>query len=153
MLIYSVFSVLSFRRPWTNTNMIEEKETVEAAKAAFDGEFEKFVDPGVNGDAAARLSELVALRVRHTGKKSALAESKKLIGKVAPEVRGEFGQLVQSVERSIVERLDAAEASLKAAVSEAKTEAERIDVTLPGRRIKRGTLHPITIVRRRLGSQ
>ncbi|HMM79284.1 MAG TPA: phenylalanine--tRNA ligase subunit alpha [Pyrinomonadaceae bacterium] len=130
--------------------MIEEKETVEAAKAAFDGEFEKFVDPGVNGDAAARLSELVALRVRHTGKKSALAESKKLIGKVAPEVRGEFGQLVQSVERSIVERLDAAEASLKAAVSEAKTEAERIDVTLPGRRIKRGTLHPITIVRRRI---
>ncbi|MBS1770039.1 MAG: phenylalanine--tRNA ligase subunit alpha [Acidobacteria bacterium] len=131
--------------------MIEERATVEAAKAAFDSEFEKFEDLAVNGDdAAALLNEVAALRVRHTGKKSSLAEAKKLIGKVPPESRGEFGQFVQSVEKDLVERLDGVEALLAAAVSNAKTEAERVDVTLPGRRVKRGTLHPITIVRQRI---
>lgn len=131
--------------------MIEERATVEAAKAAFDSEFEKFEDLTVNGDdAAALLNEVAALRVRHTGKKSSLAEAKKLIGKVPPESRGEFGQFVQSVEKDLVERLDGVEALLAAAVSNAKTEAERVDVTLPGRRVKRGTLHPITIVRQRI---
>jgi len=138
--------------PDTTLYMIEERATVEAAKAAFDGEFEKFDDQStLNGvDAGTLLSEVGTLRVRHTGKKSLLAEAKKLIGKVSPEERGEFGQFVQSVERSIVERIDAAETRLKAAVLEAKTEAERIDVTLPGRRVKRGNLHPITIVRQRI---
>ncbi|MBX3282340.1 MAG: phenylalanine--tRNA ligase subunit alpha [Acidobacteria bacterium] len=131
--------------------MTEERATVEAAKAAFDSEFEKFDEVAVNGDdAAALLSEVGALRIRHTGKKSSLAEAKKLIGKVSPEHRGEFGQFVQSVEREIIERLDAAESRLKAAVSAARTEAERLDVTLPGRRVRRGNLHPITIVRQRI---
>lgn len=135
----------------TTLYMIEERATVEAAKAVFDGEFEKFDGVALNGDdALALLNEVGALRVRHTGKKSLLAEAKKLVGKISAEQRGEFGQFVQSVERSIVERLDAAETRLKTAVSEAKTEAERIDVTLPGRRLKRGTLHPITIVRQRI---
>lgn len=131
--------------------MTEERATVEAAKAAFDSEFEKFDEVAANGDdAAALLSEVGALRIRHTGKKSSLAEAKKLIGKVSPEHRGEFGQFVQSVEREIIERLDAAESRLKAAVSAARTEAERLDVTLPGRRVRRGNLHPITIVRQRI---
>lgn len=130
--------------------MTEERATVEAAKAAFDSEFHKYEGNAPDEDAALLLTEVAALRVRHTGKKSSLAEAKKLIGKVAPEDRGDFGQFVQAAERNILERLEAAETRLRTAVSAAQTEAERIDVTLPGRRVKRGTLHPITIVRQRI---
>ena len=98
----------------------------------------------------AMLRDVGDVKVRHTGKKSALAESKKLIGKVAPEMRGEFGQFVQSVEKSIVERIESAENLLNDLLSRAKTEAERLDVTIPGRRPRTGHLHPITILRQKI---
>ncbi len=83
--------------------MAEERETVEAARAAFAAEFEKFSDLELNGsglaDAEALLREVGDVRVRHTGKKSALAEAKKMIGRVAPEERSDFGQAVQAAEK------------------------------------------------------
>lgn len=134
--------------------MADERATVEAARDAFDRDFEKFNDLDPNGaslaDIEALLREAGEVKVRHTGKKSALAESKKLIGKVAPEQRGEFGQFVQSVEKSIVERIEAVETSLGDALSKARTEAERLDVTIPGRRPRTGHLHPITILRQKI---
>ncbi|MBK9153022.1 MAG: phenylalanine--tRNA ligase subunit alpha [Chloracidobacterium sp.] len=134
--------------------MADERATVEAAREAFDRDFEKFNDLNLNGaslsDIEAMRREMGEIKVRHTGKKSALAESKKLIGKVAPEQRGEFGQFVQSVEKAIVERIDSAESALNQSLSKAKTEAERLDVTIPGRRPRTGHLHPITILRQKI---
>jgi phenylalanyl-tRNA synthetase alpha chain len=134
--------------------MAEEIATVEAARDAFDRDFEKFNDLNPNGsslaDIEAMLREVGEIKVRHTGKKSALAESKKLIGKVSPEERGEFGQFVQAIEKSILERIEAVETALNEWVSKAKIEAERLDVTIPGRRPRTGHLHPITILRQKI---
>ena len=134
--------------------MAEEIATVEAARDAFDRDFEKFNDLNPNGsslaDIEAMLREVGEIKVRHTGKKSALAESKKLIGKVSPEERGEFGQFVQAIEKSILERIEAVETALNEWVSKAKVEAERLDVTIPGRRPRTGHLHPITILRQKI---
>ena len=134
--------------------MAEERATVESARDAFDRDFEKFNDLNPNGSSMAEIESMLRevgdVKVRHTGKKSALAESKKLIGKVAPEQRGEFGQFVQSVEKSIVQRIESAENLLNDLLSKAKTEAERLDVTIPGRRPRTGHLHPITILRQKI---
>ena len=134
--------------------MSEEREQVEAAKNAFVKDFDKFDDLELNGialaEAEAKLREIGELRVRHTGKKSELAATKKLIGKVAPEERGAFGQFVQSVEKEIAESLETAESKLREFISSAKVEAERLDVTLPGRRPRTGHLHPITILRQKI---
>lgn len=134
--------------------MANERETVEAARSAFDRDYEKFDSLHLNGAgldvAEATLRELDELRVRHTGKKSALAETKKLIGKVPPEERGAFGQFVQSVEKDITARLESAESRLGDYISAAKIERERLDVTIPGRRPRTGHLHPITILRQKI---
>ncbi|MCC6329171.1 MAG: phenylalanine--tRNA ligase subunit alpha [Acidobacteria bacterium] len=134
--------------------MADERATVEAAREAFDRDFEKFNELNPNGsglaDIEALLREVGEIKIRHTGKKSALAESKKLIGKIAAEQRGEFGQFVQSVEKEIVERIEAIETNLNESLSKAKTEAERLDVTIPGRRPRTGHLHPITILRQKI---
>jgi phenylalanyl-tRNA synthetase alpha chain len=134
--------------------MSDERAQVEAARALFTTEFERFRDLDLNGgslaDAEAMLREVSDLKVRHTGKKSALAATKKLIGKVSAEERGEFGQLVQSVEGEIVSQIADAETKLNEFISNAKTEAERLDVTIPGRRPATGHLHPITIVRQKI---
>ena len=130
------------------------QEQIEDIKRAFEQEFERFADLRLDGmqlEAAQALSrELNDLKVRHTGKKSPIAGAMKLIGKVAPDERAAFGQMVQAVERQIGERLDAAAATLDQFISTAKTERERVDVTIPGRRPRAGHLHPITILRQHI---
>ena len=134
--------------------MSEERQQVEAIREAFLREFANFSELGLDGsslaDAEAILREVAELRVHQTGKKSDLAEAKKLIGKVAPEERGEFGQLVQSVEKEIVSKLDETESKLNDFISKAKIERERLDVTIPGRRPETGHLHLITILREKI---
>jgi phenylalanyl-tRNA synthetase alpha chain len=132
---------------------------VESAIKAFEQEFERFShftgDPSTFSSldletAIAEERALSDLRTRHLGKKSALAATKKLIGRVAPEERAAFGQLVQSSEAKLVQSLDQAEQNLKTFIENARTERESIDVTMPGRRPRSGHRHPITLLRERL---
>lgn len=132
---------------------------VEAAREAFEREFERFVRltrdaatetrPGL-AEAESEQRALGELRTRHTGKKSAIAACKKLIGRVQPEERAPFGQLVQQLEAGVAEALDEAERTLKEFIDSARSERESIDVTMPGRRPRPGHLHPITLMRERI---
>ena len=135
------------------------KAKVEAAGKAFEQEFERFARftdnsaslQGLSLDDAEREQRaLNDLRTRQIGKKSSLAACKKMIGRVAPEDRAAFGQFVQATEARIVELLDHAEQRLKSYIEAAQTERESIDVTFPGRRPRRGHLHPITLLRERI---
>jgi phenylalanyl-tRNA synthetase alpha chain len=134
--------------------MSEYDRQIEGIREAFEQEFGRFADLSLNGaglsDAEALLREVGELKIKHTGKKSAIADAKKLIGKVAPEERGTFGQLVQSIEKEITSKIEGAEANLNEFISNARTERERLDVTLPGRRPRTGHLHPITILRQKI---
>ena len=133
-------------------------QQVEAAGKAFEQEFERFArfgDPAQLAalDLDAALFEeraLSELRTRHLGKKSALAAAKKLIGRVSPDARAAFGQLVQEFEARVVSEIDAVERNLKSQIEEKKTARESIDVTLPGRRPPYGHRHPITLLRERI---
>jgi phenylalanyl-tRNA synthetase alpha chain len=134
--------------------MSEEKKHVEAIGEAFEQEFGRFADLQLGGlglsDAEALSRELSELKIRHTSKKSAIAGAKKLVGRVAAEERGAFGQYVQSVEKRIVTSIEQAETSLNEFILNAQIERERIDVTLPGKRPRTGHLHPITLLRQRI---
>ncbi len=135
----------------------DPKDAVEAARKAFEHEFERFAAFAGTTAPALQLEQaeaehrlLTELRTRHLGKKSAFAASKKAIGRVAPDERAAFGQLVQQSEVEITEKIELAEGNLKSSIQAARTERERIDVTIPGRRPLRGHLHPITIIRQRI---
>jgi len=136
----------------------EPTQQVEAAREAFEREFERFSalrqSIPANGmslqQAEGLVRELTDLRARHMGKKSSVAACKKLIGKVAPENRASFGQLVQRTEVAINEALTEVEASLQRFIQTARVEREALDVTIPGRRPRPGHLHPITLMRQRI---
>lgn len=134
--------------------MSEEKEKVEAVRTAFVEQFAPFADLDLSGTSLADVEslqrQLGELKIRHTGKRSEIAATMKLIGRVAPEERGAFGQMVQAVEKEITSSIDSAESALAAYISDAKIERERVDVTLPGRRPRTGHLHLITILRQRI---
>ena len=95
----------------------------------------------------AELRTLGELRTRYLGKKSGIAGAKKLIGRVSPDQRASFGQLVQQTERNIDHELLVQEGAVKAAIEDKRTAREAIDVTIPGRRPRQGHLHPISLMR------
>ncbi len=137
--------------------MQDEQNQVEEVLESFKKEFKRFVNfrkaefGELTLTAAEKLQkELAAIRIKHTGKKSPLSGVKKLIGKVAPEKRAEFGKLVQSINGKIETSIEEADENLKDYINKVKVESERIDVTLPGRRPRVGHLHPITLLRQRI---
>lgn len=134
--------------------MSEEKRNIENIREAFDKEFGRFSDLQIDGltlsDAEIHLREIGELKIRQTGKKSPISGAMKLIGKVPADERSAFGQLVQSVEKHIAASIEGVESKLNDLISAAKTERDRLDVTLPGRRLRTGHLHPITILRQKI---
>jgi phenylalanyl-tRNA synthetase alpha chain len=96
------------------------------------------------------LQEIKALRTQMLGKKSELASLKKMIGRVNDVHRGVAGQAINTLENYIAQPLMGAEQHLSQFVNQLQIEREILDVTLPGRRPRRGHLHPITLVRQRL---
>ena len=132
---------------------------VEAAREAFEREFERFARFIGSAASSMRLTlseaegeqrALSELRTRHVGKKSPIASAKKLIGRVPPEERAQFGQLVQKTEAAFGQSLDDVEAALKSIIEAARTARDAIDVTIPGRRPRQGHLHPVTLMRQRI---
>jgi phenylalanyl-tRNA synthetase alpha chain len=92
-------------------------------------------------DSSVALDEV---RVQFLGKKGHLTLQLQALGKLPPEERRTAGQEInkakQVVQTLLVERKD----SLQRAELEAKLAAETVDVSLPGRRIENGGLHPVT---------
>ena len=133
------------------------QEQVEGIKKAFEDDFGRFArfidDPSalVNLEEATAQQRAVAeLRTRYLGKKSSLAATKKLIGRVPSEERAAFGQLVLALEDKLETQIDQIELSLGKYIESERTARESIDVTLPGRRPRSGHRHPITLMRERL---
>ena len=92
---------------------------------------------------AVSLSELQQLRVNYLGKKGALTEVLKGVGKLPPQERPVIGQHVNATKTALAAALDTCEAELAVKAKAERIEAERIDVTLPGRSSVSGALHPV----------
>jgi phenylalanyl-tRNA synthetase alpha chain len=99
----------------------------------------------------ATADQLTALRDKYLGRKSGLiAAEKKRVGALAPEERSEFGRRVNELSAEVEAELARVSESFAAQAEAAALEREKIDVTLPGARPRRGHLHPITLVRQRI---
>ena len=79
------------------------------------------------------LAALQQLRVHYLGKKGALTEVLKGVGKLPPAERPVIGQHVNKTKSALSEALEKNEAELAVRAKSARIEAERVDVSLPGR--------------------
>ncbi|TAJ41469.1 MAG: phenylalanine--tRNA ligase subunit alpha [Reyranella sp.] len=101
--------------------------------------------------AAADLTALEAARVAVLGKKGSVTGLMKTLGAMAPEQRKEFGAKVNELKGEVEAALEARKSTLGASALEARLAAEKIDVSLPTRPAREGTLHPIGQVMDELG--
>lgn len=95
---------------------------------------------------ASAQSELEELRVAFLGKKGELTGILKQMGKLSAEERPAMGQLANTVRSEIETKIAEKTALLKKAEQDKKLEREALDVTLPGKREKKGGLHPLNTV-------
>lgn len=96
------------------------------------------------------LTSLDAIRVDYLGKKGKLTEILKSLADLSAEEKPKIGQLVNQAKRDISALIEDKMLHLKEMQLQKKLAAERIDVTLPGRNLKSGSLHPITQVKQRI---
>jgi phenylalanyl-tRNA synthetase alpha chain len=94
--------------------------------------------------AASSPAELEQLRVDYLGKKGQLTSLLKNLGTLSPEDRPKAGALINEVKQELAGLLNARKDDLEQQALAEKLAAERVDVTLPGRRVDAGGLHPIT---------
>jgi phenylalanyl-tRNA synthetase alpha chain len=95
-------------------------------------------------DAARSPEDLEAVRVDVLGRKGALAQISKEMGKLAPEERARAGKLLNQVKNDLESLIVAAQNKFSAQKMGARLDAEWIDVTLPAGGPRPGSLHPIT---------
>lgn len=99
---------------------------------------------------ASTLQALENVRVNVLGKKGALSEILKGLGKATPEERPKIGAVANEWKTKIEGALDARRETLENAELEAQLAREKIDVSMPARVVHRGSLHPITQTTRKL---
>jgi phenylalanyl-tRNA synthetase alpha chain len=93
-------------------------------------------------DAAPDAAALDALELDVLGKKGRLTTVLRGIGALAPEDRPKVGAIANTVRQAIEAALGERGTALRGSELESRLRAEAIDVTTPGRPIRRGTLHP-----------
>jgi phenylalanyl-tRNA synthetase alpha chain len=91
-----------------------------------------------------------AVRVRFLGKKGELTALLKGLSGLAESDRPAAGQAIHAVKSHFEAAILEAKAAAAAGSSASALARDRIDVTLPARRPPRGSLHPVTQVRRDL---
>jgi len=94
--------------------------------------------------AAADLAALEEARVRHTGRRSALAGVLASIGSLPPEQRGPVGKAANLARRAIDAALAERQQALEADAMGAQLAGEHVDITLPGDPYPAGALHIVT---------
>ncbi len=87
---------------------------------------------------------LEQLRVDYLGKKGQLTALLKGLGQLSPEERPAAGAQINVVKQELTGLINERKQALESAAVEQKLAAETIDVSLPGRAMTPGGLHPIT---------
>src|SRR5258708_22859323 len=112
------------------------REQLEALRAAAMAEL---------GDGASA-EQIEAVRVRVLGRGGELTDVMRRMREVPNEERPAIGQLVNQIKREVEGRIEALQERLRAAELARSLGEARLDGTLPGTRIARGRLHPLTLV-------
>lgn len=99
---------------------------------------------------ASNLASLDQIRVQYLGKMGLITEQLKQLGQLPVEARKTAGQEINLAKQSLANAIDLRRESLQAEALNLRLEAESVDVTLPGRGMDTGGLHPVTLTIQRM---
>src|SRR5262245_16986770 len=80
------------------------------------------------------------------GRKAPISSVKSSLGSMPNEVKKDIGRRTNEVFTQLRSAIEERRVELEGGMDAERLEADRVDVTLPGRRPRSGSLHPLTIV-------
>ncbi len=94
--------------------------------------------------------ELLAVKTRYLGRKGLLTGLLRNIGSVPAEERPLFGKRSNEIKDALADKIDGVLRNLASRKRGETLLRERMDVTLPGRGVRYGRLHPVTQISREI---
>ena len=95
---------------------------------------------------AASKEELEKARVAYLGKKGKISEILKRVGTLSPEQRPLLGKRSNEIKAALERTISSKTAELLEASRAERFRTETLDLSLPGRRVAVGSLHPVTTI-------
>lgn len=86
------------------------------------------------------------IKIKYLGKKSELSNVLKDMASISKEERPKIGEIANKVRKSIEEEIRIKEEEIATKIMKKKLEREKIDITLPSTKIKRGSKHPVNSI-------
>jgi len=99
---------------------------------------------------ATTLQELDRAETGVLGRKSPWAEVQRSLGGLSADDRREVGRRANEVRSELDEHAGARRSALQRQEDDRRLQDDRVDLTLPGRRLRPGSLHPLTAVEQRI---
>lgn len=96
--------------------------------------------------AAGTIEALEEAKVALLGRKAPISSVQSSLGSLQPDVRRDLGRRTNEAFAELRTALEARRVEIEEGGDLERLEADRVDVTLPGRRLRGGSLHPLTIV-------
>jgi len=96
--------------------------------------------------AAGTIEALEEAKVALLGRKAPISSVQSSLGSLPPDVRRDVGRRTNEAFAELRTALEARRVEIEEGGDLERLEADRADVTLPGRRLRGGSLHPLTIV-------
>jgi phenylalanyl-tRNA synthetase alpha chain len=92
------------------------------------------------------LKDIEKIKVEYLGRKGLVTLLLRRLGELSTQERPKIGQLLNQTKREIEELLKIKTIEIEKLEKNKKLKEESIDVTLPGKKSDRGTIHPINLV-------
>lgn len=99
---------------------------------------------------AGSIEELDRTKTDVLGRKAAVSEVQRSIGSLPEDERRELGRLTNEVLAELRAEVENRRAELEGGADAELLVADAVDVTLPGRRLRPGSFHPLTLVEDRM---
>ncbi len=94
--------------------------------------------------------DLLDLKTKYVGKNGEVTSLLRGMKDIPPQERAEFGKIVNELKEEIAELFDGKAEELKNVEMQAKFNSEAVDITLPGKEIACGSIHPLNIVKNKI---
>lgn len=93
---------------------------------------------------AADTAALDQVRVQYLGKKGQISALMKQLGSVSAEERPKVGAVINAAKGQVQDAINERKQALETQALNARLAEETVDITLPGRAVAEGSLHPVT---------
>lgn len=97
-------------------------------------------------EASDNIEVLEELKIKYLGRKGVLTGMLRNVSTLEPADRGKFGKEANILKNDITQAVEDKHDALKKAAKAEALSKEKFDISLPGKKPSKGTLHPITLV-------